>query len=155
MFWISLRPFHKIELIHVSPIVADCVKRLADEVNGLYVRRDSFATNTNLVFCSFPCLPRSLQQATGKNRPHWASCSTFDFSRSCKSCFEHDIKMNGYPWRTSEANIDNNQIINMMVRNLSKINLRQVVRINIKGGTDSPFFIEENLREVGTMRRRL
>merc|ERR1712198_703896 len=44
----------------------------------------------------------------------------------------HDIKMNGYPWRTSEANIDNNRIINMIVQNLSKINLRLVGGINIK-----------------------
>ena len=55
----------------------------------------------------------------------------------------HDIKMNGYPWRASEANIDNNRIINMIVENLSKINLRLVGGINIKGGTDSLFFIED------------
>merc|ERR550534_917555 len=55
----------------------------------------------------------------------------------------HDIKMNGYPWWTSEANIDNNRIINMIVQNLSKINLRLVGGINIKGGTDSLFFIED------------
>merc|ERR550534_823607 len=55
----------------------------------------------------------------------------------------HDIKMNGYPWWTSEANIDNNRIINMIVQNLSKINLRLVGGISIKGGTDSLFFIED------------
>merc|ERR1712055_541287 len=55
----------------------------------------------------------------------------------------HDIKMNGYPWRTSEANIDNNRIINRIVGNLSRINLRLVGGINIKGGTDSLFFIED------------
>merc|ERR1712172_420980 len=55
----------------------------------------------------------------------------------------HDIKMNGYPWQTSEANIDNNRIINMIVENLSMINLRLVGGINIKGGTDSLFFIED------------
>jgi len=53
----------------------------------------------------------------------------------------HDIKMNGYPWRASEANIDNNRIINLIVENLSKINLRLVGGINIKGGTDSLFFM--------------
>merc|ERR1712130_859702 len=49
--------------------------------------------------------------------------------------------MNGYPWRASEANIDNNRIINLIVENLSKINLRLVGGINIKGGTDSLFFM--------------
>merc|ERR1711964_715134 len=53
----------------------------------------------------------------------------------------HDIKLNGYPWRASEANIDNNRIINLIVENLSKINLRLVGGINIKGGTDSLFFM--------------
>merc|ERR1712130_517431 len=55
----------------------------------------------------------------------------------------HDIKMNGRPWWTSEANIDNNRIINRIVGNLSSINLRLVGGINIKGGTDSLFFIED------------
>ena len=44
MFCISLRPFHKIELIHAPPMVADCVRRIANEVNGLYARQDSFET---------------------------------------------------------------------------------------------------------------
>ena len=55
----------------------------------------------------------------------------------------HDIKMNGYPWWTSEANIDNNRIINMIVQNLSKINLRLVGGINIEGGSASLFFVED------------
>merc|ERR1711971_291726 len=46
----------------------------------------------------------------------------------------HDIKMN---------DVDINRIINMIVQNLSKINLRLVGGINIKGGTDSLFFIED------------
>ena len=53
----------------------------------------------------------------------------------------HDIKMNGCPWRASEANIDNNRIINRIVENLSKIKLKLVGGINIKGGTDSLFFM--------------
>jgi len=55
----------------------------------------------------------------------------------------HELKMNGYPWRASEANIDNNRIVNMVVENLSKINLRLVGGINIKGGTDSLFFLAD------------
>merc|ERR1712119_4000 len=55
----------------------------------------------------------------------------------------HDIKMNGNPWYSWEANVDNNRIINMIVQNLSKINLRLVGGISIKGGTDSLFFIED------------
>ena len=34
MFCISLRPFHKIELIHAPPVVAACVRRVANEMNG-------------------------------------------------------------------------------------------------------------------------
>merc|ERR1712001_562783 len=55
----------------------------------------------------------------------------------------HEIKMNGCPWFASVDNIDNNRIINLIVGNLSKINLRLVGGINIKGGTDSLFFIED------------
>ena len=44
MFCISLRPFHKIELIHAPPMVAACGRRIANEVNGLYARQDSFET---------------------------------------------------------------------------------------------------------------
>ena len=44
MFCISLRPFHKIELIHAPPNVAACVRRLANELNGLYARQENFET---------------------------------------------------------------------------------------------------------------
>jgi len=65
-----------------------------------------------------------------------------------------DIKMKGNPWRASAANIDNMRIINLIVENLSKINLRLVGAINIKGGRrschagavpgkDSLFFMED------------
>ena len=46
MFCISLQPFHKIELIHAPPVVAACVRRVANEVNGLYARKDSFETQS-------------------------------------------------------------------------------------------------------------
>jgi len=39
MFCISLRPFHKIELIHAPPEVAACVRRVANEVNSLFITR--------------------------------------------------------------------------------------------------------------------
>lgn len=55
----------------------------------------------------------------------------------------HEIKMHGHPWFASEANIDNNRIINRIIGNLSQINLRFVAGIDIKGGTDSLFFIED------------
>ena len=55
----------------------------------------------------------------------------------------HEIKMNGYPWSASVDNVDNNRIVNMIVGNLSKINLRLVGGINIKGGIDTLFFIED------------
>ena len=35
MFCLSLRPIQKIELIHAPPEVEDCVRRVANEVNGL------------------------------------------------------------------------------------------------------------------------
>ena len=46
MFCISLRPFHKIELIHAPPTVAACVRRVANEVNCLCTRLDSFETRS-------------------------------------------------------------------------------------------------------------
>ena len=56
----------------------------------------------------------------------------------------HDIKMNGNPWFTSEANVDNNRIICRVLSKLSELNLRLVAGINIKGGTDSLFFIQDS-----------
>ena len=56
----------------------------------------------------------------------------------------HDIQMNGTPWFTSDANVDNNRIICRVVSKLSELNLRLVAGINIKGGTDSLFFIQES-----------
>ena len=56
----------------------------------------------------------------------------------------HDIQMNGRPWFTSDANVDNNRIICRVVSKLSELNLRLVAGINIKGGTDSLFFIQES-----------
>ena len=50
--------------------------------------------------------------------------------------------MNGRPWFTSDANVDNNRIICRVVSKLSELNLRLVSGINIKGGTDSLFFIQ-------------
>ena len=46
MFCISFRPVHKIELIHTPPVVAECVRRIANEVNGLYARQESFETRS-------------------------------------------------------------------------------------------------------------
>lgn len=56
----------------------------------------------------------------------------------------HDIKMNGNPWYTSEANVDDNRIICRIISKLSEINLKLVAGINIKGGTDSLFFIQDS-----------
>ena len=226
MFCISLRPFHKVELIHAPPTVAACVRRVANEVNCLCTRLDSFETRSKnklgvLQFSMAASLFRTnngkepatlgklfclrlleelhkmgydLQVGADLTRARFAAGALFfrkvtserptakvvcvapgkqdtmvllNHNERVKSMVEnaikdawpsgiqrqeeqqvlgqtvHDIKMNGYPWRTSEANIDNNRIINMIVENLSKINLRLVGGINIKGGTDSLFFIED------------
>jgi len=55
MFCISLRPFHKIELIHAPPVVVACVRRVANEVNGAGLHARSllvhlFAAAVNLGF---------------------------------------------------------------------------------------------------------
>lgn len=55
----------------------------------------------------------------------------------------HEIKMNGRPWFDELHNVHKNRIINMIVGNLSKINLRLVGGINLKGGIHSLFFIED------------
>merc|ERR1712088_988934 len=226
MFCISLRPFHKIELIHAPPVVAACVRRVANEVNGLYARKDSFETPSRdkfgvlqlsmsswlfttgngkepatlgKLFCirileELHKMGYDLQIGSDLTRARFAAGSLFfrkvsgerptakvvciapgkqdtivllNHNERVKSMVEnaikdawpsgiqwqeeqevlghtvHDIKINGYPWWTSEANIDNNRIINMIVQNLSKINVRLVGGINIKGGTDSLFFIED------------
>ena len=54
----------------------------------------------------------------------------------------YDIQMNGTPWFTSEADIDDTRIICRIVSKLSKLGLRLVGGIDIKGGTDSLFFIQ-------------
>ena len=54
-----------------------------------------------------------------------------------------EINMNGRPWKTSDANIDNNRIVNKIVGNLSQLNFRLVAGINIKGDTDSLFFVSD------------
>jgi len=226
MFCISLRPFHKIEMIHAPPMVAACVKRLANEVNSLNTRQDSFETRSKdklgvlqfsmsaslfvtnngkepatlgKLFCirlleELHKMGYDLQIGSDLTRARFAAGALFfkkvtgerptakvvsvapgkldtivllNHSERVKSMVEnaikdawpsgiqrqedkevlghtvHDIKMNGYPWQTSEANIDNNRIINMIVGNLSRINMRLVGGINIKGGTDSLFFIED------------
>jgi hypothetical protein len=56
----------------------------------------------------------------------------------------HDIEMNGNPWRTSEANIDNNRIICRIVGKLSQVNMKLLAGVDIKGGTDSLFFIQDD-----------
>jgi hypothetical protein len=54
-----------------------------------------------------------------------------------------EIKMSGYPWMTAEANVDNNRIICQIVGRLSQLGLRLLAGVNIKGGTDSLFFITD------------
>ena len=54
-----------------------------------------------------------------------------------------EINMYGRPWHTSDANIDNNRIVNKIVGNLSQLNFRLVAGINIKGDTDSLFFVSD------------
>jgi len=226
MFCISLRPWHKIELIHAPPMVAACVRRVANEVNGLLMRKDKFETpskdklgvlqfsmsallfTTNngkepatlgKLFClrlleELHKMGYDLQIGSDLTRDKYAAGTLFfrkvtserpsakvvciapgkkdtivllNHNERVKSMVEnaikeawpegiqrqdeqlvlgqtvHDIKMNGFPWKTFEADIDNNRIINMIVENLSKIHLRLVGGINIKGGTDSLFFIED------------
>jgi len=226
MFCISLRPFHKIEVIHAPPMVAACVRRVANEVNGLCEKKDKFETpskeklgvlqfsmsallfTTNngkepatlgKLFClrileELHKLGYDLQIGSDLTRDIFAAGTLFfkkvtserppakviciapgkkdtivllNHNESVKSMVEaaikeawpegiqrqeehqvlgqtvHDIKMNGFPWKTFEADVDNNRIINMIVGNLSKINLKLVGGINIKGGTDSLFFIED------------
>ena len=226
MFCISLRPVHKIELIHAPPAVASCVRRIANEVNGLQARQDSFETRSKdklgvlqfsmsawlfatgngkepatlgKLFCirlleELHKIGYDLQIGSDLTRARSAAGTLFfrkvtterptskvvciapgkldtivlmNHSERVKSMVEnaikdawpsgiqrqedqevlghtvHDIKMNGYPWKTLEANVDNNRIIHMIIANLSRINLRLVGGINIKGGTDSLFFIED------------
>merc|ERR1712038_1740058 len=47
MFCISLRPYRTVELVHAPPVVAACVRRLANEVNGLYAREENFEIRSN------------------------------------------------------------------------------------------------------------
>merc|ERR1712001_247556 len=226
IFCISLRPFHKIELIHAPPVVVACVRRVANEVNGLYAKGDSFETPSKdklgvlqfsmsallfvtgngkepatlgKLFCirlleELHKLGYDLQIGSDLTRARFAAGTLFfrkvsserptakvvcvapgkedtivllNHNEKVKSMVEnaikdawpsgiqrqeeqqvlghtvHDIKMNGNPWYSREANVDNNRIINMIVQNLSKINLRLVGGISIKGGTDSLFFIED------------
>ena len=44
MFCISLQTSDKIELIHAPPVVADCVRKVANEVNGLITGNNKFKT---------------------------------------------------------------------------------------------------------------
>ena len=229
MFCISFRPSDKIELIHAPPTVEACVKRIADQVNGLYARRhlgrDSYETPRKyklgvLQFTMMPLLFNTEKLENGKEeatlgkllciwlleelhkmgydlqigsdltrkwraagtlffrkgaseRPSalvvcvapekWDTITLLNHSESVKTVAEkaikdtwppgiqrqekhevfghtvHDIKMNDNPWRGWHT--DNNRIINKLVGNLSKINLRLVGGINMEGGTDSLFFI--------------
>merc|ERR1712001_743459 len=228
MFCISLRPFHKIELIHAPPVVAACVRRVANEVNGLCEKGDSFETPSKdklgvlqfsmsswpfatgngkepatlgKLFCirlleELHKLGYDLQIGSHLTRARFRAGTLFfrkvsserptakvvcvapgkedtivllNHNERVKIMVEnvikdawpsgiqrqeeqqvlghtvHDIKMNGNPWWTSEATVDNDRIINMIVRNLSKINLRLVGGINIKGTghISSLFFIED------------
>ena len=227
MFCLNLRPYRKIELIHAPPAVVDCVRKVANEVNGLSAgNNDNVETpskdklgalqfkmsgwlfvNGNgkepatlgKLFCirlleELHKMGYDLQIGSDLTRSSLAAGSLFfrkvtserppakvvcvapgkadtivllNHSETVKNMVEnaikdtwpsgiqrkedrevlghtvHDIKMNGHPWWASEANVDNNRIINMIVGNLSKINLRLVGGINIKGGTDSLFFIED------------
>ena len=228
MFCISLRPFHKIELIHAPPVVAACVRRVANEVSSLHITRQDrletpskeklgvlqfsmsaplFRTNNGKepatlgkLFClrlleELHKMGYDLQIGADLTRARYAAGALFfrkvtserptakvvciapgkqdtivllNHDERVKSMVEnaikdawpsgiqrreeqevlghtvHDIKMNGYPWKTLEANVDNNRIIHMIIANLSRINLRLVGGINIKGGTDSLFFIEDS-----------
>merc|ERR1712110_334812 len=44
MFCLNLRPYRKIELIHAPPAVVDCVRKVANEVNGLSAGNDNVET---------------------------------------------------------------------------------------------------------------
>jgi len=250
MFCLSLRQdplrFAKIELIHAPPVVVDCVRSVANEVNGLSEENYSFETpskdmlgalqfkmsdqlfknpNTKVpsiiqkyklkkkscrheitstmgkVFCvrlieELHKIGYDLQISSDLNRwPYSPRASLFfkkvtserskarvvcvapgredtivllNHSESVKNMVEnaikgawpsgiqrqedeevlghtvHKIKMNGYPWWIASVdNVDNNRIVNMIVGNLNKINLRLVGGINLKGGIDSLFFIED------------
>merc|ERR550525_1266137 len=248
MFCLNLRPYRKIELIHAPPAVVDCVRKVANEVNGLSAgNNDNVETPTKdkLGALQFKMSDRLFVNGNGKtaatlgklfcirlleemhkmgydlqissdlarcsvviwNGPQSTTGTLFfrkvaserptskvvcvapgrtdtivlmNHSEKVKNAVEnaikdawpsgilsqgdskiffgksvgdvdredltyhvHDIQINGSPWFVSEENVDNNRIINMIVRNLSKINLKLIGGINIKGGTDSLFFMED------------
>merc|ERR1711936_22926 len=60
----------------------------------------------------------------GDSKVFFGKC-ILDVDREDLTYHVHDIQINGSPWFVSEENVDNNRIINMIVRNLSKINLSQ------------------------------
>merc|ERR1712165_376631 len=247
MFCLNLRPYRKIELIHAPPAVVDCVRKVANEVNGLSAGNDNVETPskdklgalqfkmsdrlfvngngktaatlgklfcirlleemhkmgydlqissdlarcsvviwngpqsttgtlffrkvaserpTSKVVCVAPgrtdtivlmnhnekvknAVENAIKDAwpsgilsQGDSKIFFGKC-ILDVDREDLTYHVHDIQINGSPWFVSEENVDNNRIINMIVRNLSKINLKLIGGINIKGGTDSLFFMED------------
>jgi len=248
MFCLNLRPYRKIELIHAPPAVVDCVRKVANEVNGLsagnndnvetpskdklgalqfkmsdrlfvngngktaatlgklfcirlleemhkmgydlqissdlarcsvviwngpqsttgtlFFRKVASERPTSKVVCVAPgrtdtivlmnhsekvknAVENAIKDAwpsgilsQGDSKIFFGKC-ILDVDREDLTYHVHDIQINGSPWFVSEENVDNNRIINMIVRNLSKINLKLIGGINIKGGTDSLFFMED------------
>jgi len=217
-----------LQALQPNPIVAACVRRLANEVNGLYARQENVEIRSNeklgvfqikmsFALFGFENKKRStlgnlfcmrlleelhkmgfnLQISSDLIRTSPSAGTLFfrkvtserptakvvciaprekntivllNHSESVKSMVEnaikdtwpkgikmqkenevlghtvHYIKMNGHPWYTGEVfnpDIDNNRIINRIAGNLSRINLRLVGGINIKGRADSLFFIED------------
>ena len=55
-----------------------------------------------------------------------------------------EIKLNGYPWfSTGDESVNCRKLLAAIVQNVSKIGWKFLAGVNLKGGTDSLFFIQK------------
>jgi len=54
-----------------------------------------------------------------------------------------EIKMNGCPWWESDTEVNSKRLLTHLVGKMGEINMRFLLGTNIKGGTDTLFFIED------------
>lgn len=71
-----------------------------------------------------------------KGYKHWEDVRSLN-----QDLFE--IKLNGNPWNASDSEVDSKRLLSFLVGKMSELNMRLLVGTNIKGGTDSLFFIED------------
>ena len=111
--------------------------------NGNKILKSKLMTTPSYVIIfNFP-LPFSIDAVNEAIARAWPRGKSYMQTRNVQNEELTEIKLNGNPWFSSgDESVAARKLLAEIIQNLSKIGWKFLAGVNIKGGTDSLFFIQ-------------